>query len=531
MSRSAFGNCDYKTKRSRFGLWSIAIASSLMSTGLVYFRPASTWAQEETTTENAQVQPSQRSQGSGTEPNGENELAKQFDNTAFKEMLRKGQFDQAAEIIDGLLADDPTDMNALSMSTLLARLMVSSNPSAAESRLSEAVEHLLALESLNPKEASLLANAADYIVQFRASAPLAERVGVVDRILDRLKAESKSELASSIKSLVTRKARLLMQGGQQADAKAMLDELAQSQLKSVDVTDGRSVMELVRFAGIYNSVLSSEFLDASKELHNEIEAIAMKALDKPEPAVSDFTPFYTLKAAEIRSLGYSNPTAGEAVLEELESRFEKLQEQLGESDDKELQLLVKNMKGLRSALEQSLKRERLIGSDAIEIDAEHVIGMEPTTMAALQGKVVLIDFWAVWCGPCIATFPHLIEWHEEFSDSGLVILGATRFYGYEWDDEKERVAQGKDVTAESELAMLEKFRESHKLHHAFFVSPKTSTYSKDFGVTGIPQAVLIDKQGKIRMIRVGSGDANAKAMHTKIIELLAELHGNGNAVR
>lgn len=148
--------------------------------------------------------------------------------------------------------------------------------------------------------------------------------------------------------------------------------------------------------------------------------------------------------------------------------------------------------------------------------------MEPTTMADLKGKVVLIDFWAVWCGPCIATFPHLIEWHEEFSDRGLVILGATRFYDYDWDDEKGKAARSKDVSAEAELAMLEKFRESHKLHPGFFVAPKTSTYSKDFGVTGIPQAVLIDKQGKIRMIRVGSGDANAKALHTKIAELLAE---------
>jgi thiol-disulfide isomerase/thioredoxin len=522
MSGAAFGNCDNESTRSRFWVWSIAIASSLTSTGLVYLRPEPAWAQAEAATEKAQVPTSEKSQDSKAEPNGENELVKKFDSTAFNALVRKGELSQAAEKIDSLLAENPTDINALSMSTLLARLMVSSNPSAAEARLAAAVDHLLALKSINAKAASLLASAADYIVQIRASAPLAERVGVVDRILIRLNAESKSELTTSIQSLVTRKARLLMQGDQQVEAKAMLDELTESQLKKVDVGDGRSVMELVRFGGIYISVLSAEFPEASQKLSDEIEAIALKMLDKQAPALADFTPLYTLKAAEIRRLGHSNPTDGEAVLTELESRFEQLREQWLEKDDSELKTLVKNMKGLRSGLEPALKREKLIGRDAIEFTAEHFIGMEPTTMADLRGKVVLIDFWAVWCGPCIATFPHLIEWHEEFSDRGLVILGATRFYDYEWDEENGKAAQGKDVSTEVEVAMLEKFREAHKLRHGFFVSPKTSTYSLDFGVSGIPQAVLIDKQGKIRMIRVGSGDANAKAMHTKIVELLAE---------
>ena len=68
--------------------------------------------------------------------------------------------------------------------------------------------------------------------------------------------------------------------------------------------------------------------------------------------------------------------------------------------------------------------------------------------------------------------------------------------------------------------MLERFRESHGLHHGFFVSGKGSDYSKQFKVSGIPQAVLIDKEGKIAMIKVGSGEANATALHEKIDELL-----------
>ena len=103
-----------------------------------------------------------------------------------------------------------------------------------------------------------------------------------------------------------------------------------------------------------------------------------------------------------------------------------------------------------------------------------------------------------------------------------MILGATKFYDYTWDEEAGRAKRSEDVAPEDELAMLKKFRESHGLHHGFFVSGKDSTYSKEFNVSGIPQAVLIDKEGKIAMVKVGSGEANAKALHKKIEELLAE---------
>ncbi len=93
-------------------------------------------------------------------------------------------------------------------------------------------------------------------------------------------------------------------------------------------------------------------------------------------------------------------------------------------------------------------------------------------------------------------------------------------YGYRWDSEKQTQVTEKDAPLDVELEMLEEFRKSHKLEHGFVVTPKESDYSQKFGVTGIPQAVLVDQDGVIQMIRVGSGEKNAEELEAKIKSLL-----------
>lgn len=138
-------------------------------------------------------------------------------------------------------------------------------------------------------------------------------------------------------------------------------------------------------------------------------------------------------------------------------------------------------------------------------------------------KPVLVDFWAVWCGPCIATFPHLREWNEKYADKGLVIVGLTRYYNYAWDDAANKASRSPSpVSPEAEQEMLKKFAEQHNLHHRFAIQKKESGMDDFYGVTGIPHVVVIDQEGKIRLMRVGSGDANAKAVGDMLEQLLAK---------
>ena len=150
----------------------------------------------------------------------------------------------------------------------------------------------------------------------------------------------------------------------------------------------------------------------------------------------------------------------------------------------------------------------------------------PATLADLKGKVVLLDFWAVWCGPCVATFPHLRDWNTEYKKKGLEIVGVTTYYeGFDFDKKAGKLTRAKDkLSKDQEQTMLTDFAGHHKLGHRLVMVGRDEwgKVCKEYMVTGIPTVVLIDRKGVVRMVKVGSGDENAKALEKKIKELLDE---------
>jgi thiol-disulfide isomerase/thioredoxin len=177
---------------------------------------------------------------------------------------------------------------------------------------------------------------------------------------------------------------------------------------------------------------------------------------------------------------------------------------------------------LREQIENARKMLALIGSPALY--PENVDGWvngEPLTADALKGKVVLLDFFAVWCGPCIATFPHLREWHDEYADKGLQIIGISNYYKYGWDEEASRSKREPEIEPEAERAAMEHFVKHHELRHTIaFVTGRE--LQEHYFVSGIPHVVVIDRQGKVRLFRIGSGEANAADLKKAIEESLAE---------
>ncbi len=163
-------------------------------------------------------------------------------------------------------------------------------------------------------------------------------------------------------------------------------------------------------------------------------------------------------------------------------------------------------------LRRKRQQANLQGDPAPELDVAAWIGQEPVKLADLQGRVVLLDFWATWCGPCIAGFPHLSEVSQKYAARGLTVIGVTRYYGE---------GDGQDLTPAAELEFVKAFKARHRLPYSLAIADNEKTH-RAYAVSGIPMAVLVDRAGKVRFIQVGTGPGAAKEMDAQIEKLLAE---------
>jgi thiol-disulfide isomerase/thioredoxin len=159
------------------------------------------------------------------------------------------------------------------------------------------------------------------------------------------------------------------------------------------------------------------------------------------------------------------------------------------------------------------KRQLVIqGEVAPEITTAQWIDQQPLKISELRGRVVLLDFWATWCGPCIIAFPHLKAWYEKYKDKGLVIVGMTRYYG---------TAGGRAVNPTEELSFVEKFKKQYGLPYGIAVADNEDNM-RNYGVTGIPTAVLIDRRGIVRFVDTGGDAGTAHEVAAVLDKLIQE---------
>ncbi len=121
------------------------------------------------------------------------------------------------------------------------------------------------------------------------------------------------------------------------------------------------------------------------------------------------------------------------------------------------------------------------------------------TLSDYEGKVVVLDLWATWCGPCRVEVPFLVSLYEEFKDEGLVVVGVGLDPG------------GAEV--------LRPFVESNGVTYPILVGNRA--VQTRFGVSGIPTTFMIGRDGRIASKHVGFHPSMSDGMKSEVVELLA----------
>ncbi len=212
----------------------------------------------------------------------------------------------------------------------------------------------------------------------------------------------------------------------------------------------------------------------SKEDRNALINDVFADAEKDGLSMANFRPAYMLAQTLERS-----PASDAAA-----AIYERLAKLARTSEDEQLSNYAETFQG-------TARRLGLLGN-TMELKGKTVED-KPFNWESYRGKVVLVDFWATWCGPCIAEIPNMMKHYEAYHDKGFEIVGI---------NQDENIAAVQKFLTERELPWTTVWAEGQ---------PNAEYY----GINAIPTMILVDRDGKVVELQ-----ARGQRLDAKLRELL-----------
>ena len=125
----------------------------------------------------------------------------------------------------------------------------------------------------------------------------------------------------------------------------------------------------------------------------------------------------------------------------------------------------------------------------------------PVMISSLRGKVVVLDLWATWCGPCRMSMPELEKIYQKYRGKDVEVIGVS----------------ADDPSTQPQIPAV---KQALGVTYPTVIGDKTPSLLKNYSASGLPMLYVIDKQGNIRLQEAGFDSVNGLAKADKLIDTL-----------